>query len=47
MPAPADYETEPAAFGASATVVRAEDATALEMLYITNRAPASCAGLNG
>jgi hypothetical protein len=47
MPAPAAYETEREPSGASGPVVRPKDATALDMLYTTNRAPASCAGLNG
>jgi esterase/lipase superfamily enzyme len=41
MPAPAAYEAEQAPFGATAPVVRPEDATALDMLYVTNRAPAT------
>ncbi len=41
MPAPAAYEAEHEPFGATGPVVRPGDTSALDMLYVTNRAPAT------
>lgn len=47
MPAPAAYEADSVPFGAAGPVVRQDDAAALDMLYVTNRAPATAPGSAG
>jgi esterase/lipase superfamily enzyme len=47
MPAPAVYEADSAPFGAAGPVVRQDDAAALDMLYVTNRAPGAAGAYSG